>query len=323
MQNLNPYNYGNISQIGNKSLHYGIGEILSNHHQDLINSEAAKYRLQSSSVNQNSSSISNIPVFLWITLFCFVILTTITINLILTRHKILQLKPPISKLLASPTTSSTSDSNWSKISTAKLAINKSDSSGTGQSGLSFASEYDPTFMFASSSWSDYEKPINTNSIDNLHSNNAQFTDHWEYPRHKLRILGILGEGCFGRVWKCEAYDLDKLNCASIVAVKAVKEGVSCKEKEGLVNELSIMKQLKAHPNVVTLLGCCTEKEPYFLILEYVPFGTLQNYLRNQRDRDSCQEKSNNLLDNLTAKDLTLFAYQIAKGMEHISSEGVS
>jgi hypothetical protein len=30
---------------------------------------------------------------------------------------------------------------------------------------------------------------------------------WEFPRHHLRILGILGEGCFGQVWKCEALNV--------------------------------------------------------------------------------------------------------------------
>jgi len=39
----------------------------------------------------------------------------------------------------------------------------------------------------------------------------------------------------------------------------VKEGASDREKEDLDRELEIMKQLGSHPNVVTLLGCCTEE----------------------------------------------------------------
>ena len=27
-------------------------------------------------------------------------------------------------------------------------------------------------------------------------------------RHHLKIYGILGEGCFGQVWKCEALNID-------------------------------------------------------------------------------------------------------------------
>lgn len=45
----------------------------------------------------------------------------------------------------------------------------------------------------------------------------------------------------------------------LVAVKTVKEGASEREKEDLVRELKIMQQLGSHPNVVTLLGCCTEQ----------------------------------------------------------------
>lgn len=29
-------------------------------------------------------------------------------------------------------------------------------------------------------------------------------DSWEFPRHHLRVISILGEGCFGQVWRCEA-----------------------------------------------------------------------------------------------------------------------
>ena len=29
-----------------------------------------------------------------------------------------------------------------------------------------------------------------------------------HPRHHLKIYGILGEGCFGQVWKCEALNID-------------------------------------------------------------------------------------------------------------------
>lgn len=31
----------------------------------------------------------------------------------------------------------------------------------------------------------------------------QKDDPWEIPRHHLRVCSMLGEGCFGQVWKCE------------------------------------------------------------------------------------------------------------------------
>ena len=35
-----------------------------------------------------------------------------------------------------------------------------------------------------------------------------FCISYEMFRHHLKIYGILGEGCFGQVWKCEALNID-------------------------------------------------------------------------------------------------------------------
>ena len=36
------------------------------------------------------------------------------------------------------------------------------------------------------------------------------------------------------------------------------------------------------PNILGLIGCVTSSEPFFLICEYVPYGTLQRLLREMR-----------------------------------------
>ena len=59
-------------------------------------------------------------------------------------------------------------------------------------------------------------------------------DPWEFPRHHLKIYGILGEGCFGQVWKCEAINIDGVKGTSTVAVKTLKEAASDKEKKDLL-----------------------------------------------------------------------------------------
>jgi serine/threonine protein kinase len=76
-------------------------------------------------------------------------------------------------------------------------------------------------------------------------------------RHHLKIYGILGEGCFGQVWKCEALNIDGNKGTTTVAVKTLKESASEKERKDLIAELNLMKMLDPHPNVVRLLGCCT------------------------------------------------------------------
>ncbi|XP_035207617.1 tyrosine kinase receptor Cad96Ca-like, partial [Stegodyphus dumicola] len=144
---------------------------------------------------------------------------------------------------------------------------------------------------------------------------------WEFPRHHLRFLGLLGEGCFGQVWKCEALNLCTTDGAGLVAVKTLKENASEKEKLDLVNELEVMKLLDPHPNVVTLLGCCTDRDPMFLIMEYVQNGKLQTYLRESR-AERFYGNLHGSSRHLTSRDLTLFAYQVAKGMEYLSAKGI-
>lgn len=141
-------------------------------------------------------------------------------------------------------------------------------------------------------------------------------DKWEFPRHRLKVFNILGEGCFGQVWKCEALDIDGKSGPTIVAVKTLKENATERERLDLAQELRVMKNLDPHPNVVRLLGCCTEREPMFVILEYVSGGKLQSFLRASR------EERNHGGAGLTSRDLTGFVYQIAKGMEYLASKGI-
>lgn len=144
---------------------------------------------------------------------------------------------------------------------------------------------------------------------------------WEFPRHHLRFIGILGEGCFGQVWKCEAMNITGSDEPVIVAVKTLKENATEKEKKELLSELGVMKLINPHPNVVTLLGSCTDRDPLFVIMEFVPFGKLQTYLRESRVERSYGNLHGSS-KHLTSRDLTSFAYQVAKGMEYLSSKGI-
>lgn len=144
---------------------------------------------------------------------------------------------------------------------------------------------------------------------------------WEFPRHRLQFLGILGEGCFGQVWKCEATNLLKTDETTIVAVKTLKENATEKEKKDLLMELEVMKVLGQHPNVVTLLGSCSDRDPIFVIMEYVSKGKLQTYLRESR----AERQYGNLhgsSKNLSSRDLTSFSYQVARGMEYLAEKGI-
>lgn len=63
-------------------------------------------------------------------------------------------------------------------------------------------------------------------------------------------------------------------------------------------------------------------DPLFLILEFAVHGKLQSYLRERRAQRSQPSGEGGSVDALTARDLTAFAYQVARGMEYLSSKGV-
>ena len=50
-------------------------------------------------------------------------------------------------------------------------------------------------------------------------------------------------------------------------------------KEDLLKEIMLMKQVGHHPNVVGLVGACTIGDPIALIMEYLPYGSLQSFLK--------------------------------------------
>ncbi|XP_073252246.1 uncharacterized protein [Porites lutea] len=83
----------------------------------------------------------------------------------------------------------------------------------------------------------------------------------------------------------------------VVAVKVLLDNPSAAQKEEFQFEIEQMKQLGSHPNVVSLVGCCTLQEEKFLVIEYVPFGDLLTWLRRRRNRIYTSQASNKVYDD--------------------------
>ena len=66
----------------------------------------------------------------------------------------------------------------------------------------------------------------------------------------------------------------------IVAVKKSKVIDEGKQLEEFVNGVVFLSQLN-HKNVVKLICCCSEMEVPLLVYEYVPNGTLFQYVNGQ------------------------------------------
>ncbi|XP_035216226.1 proto-oncogene tyrosine-protein kinase receptor Ret-like [Stegodyphus dumicola] len=110
---------------------------------------------------------------------------------------------------------------------------------------------------------------------------------WEFPRNRLQFLTVLGEGEFGKVMKAQAWNIAGIKGYTTVAVKMLKENGGPLEKQDLMTEFMLLKEI-SHPNVVRLLGASTEKSgPFYLIVEYAEMGSLRSYLRKRRRHNNC------------------------------------
>ena len=58
------------------------------------------------------------------------------------------------------------------------------------------------------------------------------------------------------------------------------------DKQQLLREIELMKEVGTHRNIVSMLGYWIQSHPIMLIMEYVPNGDLLQWLRNKRQQVS-------------------------------------
>ena len=114
-----------------------------------------------------------------------------------------------------------------------------------------------------------------------------YDEKYEFPRKKLELRELLGEGQFGKVLKGIAQGIVPWEESTIVAVKMLKEKNTTEYDylKALMDELKIMIYLGKHINILNVLGACTvnlQKRELLIITECCLFGNIQKYLVDHR-----------------------------------------
>ncbi|KAJ7385283.1 hypothetical protein OS493_016354 [Desmophyllum pertusum] len=118
---------------------------------------------------------------------------------------------------------------------------------------------------------------------------------WEVLREQVVFKEEIGRGAFGKVLKGiykESPGIDvfyeprtqivDFKAGLTVAIKVLGDNTDEEARNQFLEEIELMKVIGSHRNIVSMLGCCVKSDPIFLLLEYVPYGDLQHWLRNKR-----------------------------------------
>ncbi|XP_042365287.1 tyrosine-protein kinase Fer isoform X2 [Plectropomus leopardus] len=140
---------------------------------------------------------------------------------------------------------------------------------------------------------------------------------WILNHEDVALGELLGKGNFGEVFK-GTLQRDK----TPVAVKTCKEDLPPELKIRFLSEARsapintsintsihdarILKQYD-HPNIVKLIGVCTQRQPIYIVMELVPGGDFLSFLRKKKDE-------------LKTKQLVRFSVDAAAGMAYLESK---
>ncbi|KAM4746850.1 tyrosine-protein kinase Fes/Fps [Rhinophrynus dorsalis] len=132
-------------------------------------------------------------------------------------------------------------------------------------------------------------------------NKAIVKDKWVLDHEEVILGDRIGRGNFG-----EVYSGRLLADNTPVAVKTCRDTLPPDLKDKFLLEARILKQY-SHPNIVKLIGVCTQKHPIYIVMELVQGGDFLTFLRNEGDR-------------LKVKELIRMSENAAAGMEYLESK---
>ncbi|XP_023153500.2 tyrosine-protein kinase Fes/Fps [Amphiprion ocellaris] len=126
-------------------------------------------------------------------------------------------------------------------------------------------------------------------------------DKWVLDHDDIVLGNLIGRGNFG-----EVYSGRLRSDNTPVAVKSCKENLAPEHKNKFLMEARILKHYD-HPNIVKLIGVCTQKQPIYIIMELVQGGDFLSFLRHEGH-------------SLKPKMLVKMTENVASGMEYLESK---
>ncbi|KAG7218372.1 hypothetical protein INR49_008008 [Caranx melampygus] len=129
-----------------------------------------------------------------------------------------------------------------------------------------------------------------------------------FTKSDLNLLQLIKAGKEGVFYQAR---MSRGTCKghNMFTCKISKEGVRPKHVD---MEVSVMRKLMHHKNILQLLDWNTTEEPFILIMEYVSCGTLRTFLQTNRGNLSSDPELQSLL--------TITSYHIALAMQHLRSK---
>ena len=145
----------------------------------------------------------------------------------------------------------------------------------------------------------------------------------EFPPDRLNLTRELGEGAFGVVHEAKAEGIEEEGRTSVVAVKQLRGEGNVQMVEDFFREVDFMSRLN-HPRVVSLLGVCSQQEPFAMIFEYMDLGDLRSFLRDAAglgENEEDDDKPGMIPDNplLTISELLSIAVQVRQVLVYLHS----
>ncbi|XP_074773066.1 tyrosine-protein kinase Fes/Fps isoform X2 [Athene noctua] len=126
-------------------------------------------------------------------------------------------------------------------------------------------------------------------------------DKWVLNHEDVLLGERIGRGNFGEVFS------GRLRADNTpVAVKSCRETLPPELKAKFLQEARILKQYN-HPNIVRLIGVCTQKQPIYIVMELVQGGDFLSFLRSEGS-------------HLRVKELIKMTENAAAGMEYLESK---